>query len=283
MQLRTSHRVGAGIVALILVAVSASAQSKPLPLKHKPEPTKAEITANDLMTRLYVYADDSMMGRKAGTEANTRATEYIANELKKIGVKPGGERGTYFQNVPITHLTFSTTKPISVDGRQFFATKDFIPRAPRVFHGEQAIYGGMIGDSTSITPEMAAGKLVILSVPMGPNGKPRWSGTRIPSSTRYQTSAGIAIAGMDGMVESDWAPLMAEGADLLDDPSAPTDITRAFAPFGFMYITKAMAEGLLGASLDGLKPGMVGKTVQGAMAFDSTLAVPGRNVIGIIE
>ena len=36
-------------------------------LKHSARPTSADITAADLMTRLYVFADDSMQGREAGT------------------------------------------------------------------------------------------------------------------------------------------------------------------------------------------------------------------------
>src|SRR6185436_11478195 len=37
------------------------------PLKLAPRPTTAEITDADLMTRLYIFADDSMMGRNDGT------------------------------------------------------------------------------------------------------------------------------------------------------------------------------------------------------------------------
>ncbi len=43
------------------------------PLKHRPAATSPEIRAEDLMTRLYIFADDSMLGREAGTEGNVRA------------------------------------------------------------------------------------------------------------------------------------------------------------------------------------------------------------------
>ena len=42
------------------------------PLKHRPKPTSPEISPADLMTRLYIFADDSMLGREAGTEGNVR-------------------------------------------------------------------------------------------------------------------------------------------------------------------------------------------------------------------
>ena len=91
-------------------------------------PTSAAITAADLRHRLYIYADDSMMGRKAGTPGNNKATDYIAGELRRMGMQPGGENGTYFQTVPILHLQASRTKAITVDGRSFLPTKDYIGR-----------------------------------------------------------------------------------------------------------------------------------------------------------
>src|SRR5437868_13319131 len=63
----------------------SSGQSKPLPLKHKAEPTKAEITANDLMTHLYIIADDSMMGDRKSTRLNSShvSISYAVFCLKK--------------------------------------------------------------------------------------------------------------------------------------------------------------------------------------------------------
>jgi len=63
-----------------------------LPFKHAPEKTTADITAKDLMTRLYIFADDSMKGREAGTIGNVKGTDYIAAEAKRMGLKPAGER-----------------------------------------------------------------------------------------------------------------------------------------------------------------------------------------------
>ncbi|MGH7535469.1 MAG: hypothetical protein ACREMG_07775, partial [Gemmatimonadales bacterium] len=59
----------AALCALQGLAGTAAAQSA-LPQKHTPAPTRPAITAADLMTRLYLYADDSMMGRESGSEWN---------------------------------------------------------------------------------------------------------------------------------------------------------------------------------------------------------------------
>ena len=70
------------------------------PFKWAPRPTEPAITANDLRTRLYQLADDSMMGRRVGELGNYKATEYIAREFKRLGLKPAGDNGTYFQDLP---------------------------------------------------------------------------------------------------------------------------------------------------------------------------------------
>lgn len=73
--------------------------------------TQPEITAGDLKTRLYIFADDSMGGRAAGTPDNLRGTAYIQREVRRLGLEPAGENGTYFQDVPLLareSITFNT-------------------------------------------------------------------------------------------------------------------------------------------------------------------------------
>src|SRR5688572_214407 len=53
-----------------------------------PRPTRPEITADDLRTRLYQFADDSMLGRRAGELGNFKGTEYVAREFARLGLKP---------------------------------------------------------------------------------------------------------------------------------------------------------------------------------------------------
>ena len=58
------HVLGPLRVALIaLPAALAAQQPTTLPLKHAAKPTTPAISAADLMTRLYIFADDSMQGR----------------------------------------------------------------------------------------------------------------------------------------------------------------------------------------------------------------------------
>src|SRR5438445_11953776 len=92
----------------LLVPAAVHAQAA-LPRKHPPQPTTAAITARDLETRLYIFADDSMQGREAGTIGNVKGTEYIAAEIRRLGLVPAGDGGTYFQTIPLKTRTFDET------------------------------------------------------------------------------------------------------------------------------------------------------------------------------
>ena len=117
---------GAGNTRIRRAAAHRDAEG---PLKHRPAPTSPEIRAEDLMTRLYIFADDSMLGREAGTEGNVRGTNYLAAEAQRIGLLPAGENGSYFQTVPLTHRAADSSSTLTIDGSRLELNKDFIPAA----------------------------------------------------------------------------------------------------------------------------------------------------------
>src|SRR3954470_24464372 len=103
------------------------------PLTWKPRPTVPDITANDLRTRLYQFADDSMRGRRIGEPGNAKGTAYIASEFQRLGLKPAGDNGTYFQNLPYGTTGFdSTAATLVAGGKSLRARTDWIPMAPSV-------------------------------------------------------------------------------------------------------------------------------------------------------
>src|SRR5690349_6915953 len=144
---RITPRLAGATAALALVPALALAQAPaspnqqaPLkasapapvegPLKHAPQPTTPAITAADLMTRLYIFADDSMMGREAGTKGGAKGTQYIADEAKKLGLEPAGDSGGYFQNVPLVKRQLASGASITIDGTPLAIEKDFLPIPP---------------------------------------------------------------------------------------------------------------------------------------------------------
>lgn len=94
------------VVALAVLAASACIRTSTL---SSPNGTSREINARDLRSRLTAFADDSMMGREAGSIWDAKATQWIADQFKQYGLTPAGEQGTYFQTVPDIRPSDATT------------------------------------------------------------------------------------------------------------------------------------------------------------------------------
>ena len=61
----------------------------------------ATITEADVKRRVGVIAHDSMAGRDTPSRGLDLTAQWVADEFKRFGLKPGGEGGTYFQRYPI--------------------------------------------------------------------------------------------------------------------------------------------------------------------------------------
>jgi Peptidase family M28 len=139
-----------------------------MPLTYQGGPTVAAITACDLMTRLYIYAADSMRGREAGTPDAIRATAWIEREVRRLGLRPAGDNGTFFQNMPVSARTVSDASTIVSGGQTFHLNVDFYPggaAADRKITGD-VVFGGALTDTAgALSADAARGKIVILTAP----------------------------------------------------------------------------------------------------------------------
>ncbi|MBU4569652.1 MAG: M28 family peptidase, partial [Alphaproteobacteria bacterium] len=81
---------------------AAPAEALLLPL---PDATTADITAPDLAVRIKTLADDAFEGRGPGTPVGEGAAAWIAAEMARIGLAPGGDNGTFFQEVKMVNQT----------------------------------------------------------------------------------------------------------------------------------------------------------------------------------
>ncbi|QNI37908.1 M28 family peptidase [Edaphobacter albus] len=59
------------------------------------------IQPNDLKADIYFLASDNLAGRNSGSLEDHIATDYIASEFLRLGLKPMGDNGTFFQNMEI--------------------------------------------------------------------------------------------------------------------------------------------------------------------------------------
>ncbi len=59
------------------------------------------ISAANLAQHVRVLASDAFEGRAPATPGEEKTIAYVVDELKKAGVQPGGERGTWTQDMPL--------------------------------------------------------------------------------------------------------------------------------------------------------------------------------------
>ncbi|MEP6990433.1 MAG: M28 family peptidase [bacterium] len=258
---------------------------------HAPAPTTGDITPADLMTRLYIFADDSMLGREAGTLGNVRGTNYIASEMRRMGLQPGGENGTFFQTVPTVFARIDPASSLSVEGTTLALWRDVAPQIgdPRVrsVHATvPVVFGGQVGGPL-LTPEQAAGKFVVILPALRTVGARMplpYSGDLPAARVEAQALAPIArAAAAIAYVTLD--SLTPAAVDRLHEPEEELAAasTQGAASAPVLLITAAAAQRLLGAAAGAMTPGAAGRSAELTVASLRTPApYPARNVIGIL-
>ncbi|MBT8115146.1 MAG: M20/M25/M40 family metallo-hydrolase, partial [Arenicella sp.] len=86
---------------LTLAACGEPPQTEPAASPEQPAAVSLTPSAELMRTHMATLADDNMQGREAGTAGYDKAAAYVAEELRKLGVLPGGDNGSYFQDVPL--------------------------------------------------------------------------------------------------------------------------------------------------------------------------------------
>src|SRR5580704_8657110 len=60
--------------------------------------------ARKIREHVKYLSSDLLEGRGTGQKGGDEAAEYIATQFKSYGLKPAGENGTYFQDVPMVGI-----------------------------------------------------------------------------------------------------------------------------------------------------------------------------------
>jgi hypothetical protein len=289
-----------GVLALGGLAATACDRPEPVelnrygnPMAVEAQPTGEEIDIDDLQTRLYAFSHDSMMGRQSGREGNMKGTAYIARELERLGIEPGGENGSYFQSLPYVIRRYGSGSTLTVDGQALGWLNDFVavpgnaPPAP--INDAEAIFGGVLGDTANtISAAQADGKFVVLLPPApgqrggrggfgGRGGRGRGNAAPNPLAG----AAAVAIVDLDDLDMGDRA--------FISNPQGRVDNRPADAPPPEpqpvnLRLTTSAAEIVFGGPLASLTPGALGATVTADLEFvERPVPEYGRNVIGIVR
>jgi hypothetical protein len=114
-------------VAFIALLTASTLAAQPSSTSHPPAAMSA-IRQADLKRDMYALAGDEMRGREAGTLDELRASMWLADEMRKIGLSPRGEDGSYFQwwNMRRTRIATGSSS-VTLRGRTLALWTDITP------------------------------------------------------------------------------------------------------------------------------------------------------------
>jgi len=245
--------------------------------------TTAAITPADLRVREYIFADDSMQGRRAGTLGNQRGNAYIAAELRRLGLKPAGDQGTYLQRVPLISYAIDPARAtLRAGSERLIPFRDYYPYQAefdipsRSIRGAPLVYIGGKSDSANLPPrEALRGKVVVFRSPAtGPSlGAPDLS-----PDGRLGSIAGIAVTQIDELLSSYDQYLRAPHLVVDEARPVPPGITQP----RMLFLPTATVSRLFGKPLDALQPGDTGAALEDDVSFERT-DLGATNVVAILE
>ncbi len=252
---------------------SAGVNSAPLPLKHDPRPTTSDITTQDLMTRLYIFADDSLAGRDVGTEGHVKATDYLAKELGRIGLTPAGENGTFFQTLPLVTREVDRMSSFVAGGAALTLGTEWAIGGNSTIdlNDVEVVYAGIFGDvAAELTAEQVKGRLVAYT--------PELTNAALLRSLQAESVVPAGAAGVVFLVPSGAQGVLAyalRGGAQIIDPTLPAVESRLFVT--------AAAAGKLFAGPSQPEPGKTGARISVKAIVDITPSpFPARNVAALL-
>ena len=146
-----------------------------------------------------------MQGRRTGTPGNVKGNAYIVSELRRLGLKPAGDTGSYLQRVPLSsyaadssRATLGSARASWRCGRTTIPTRRNSRCRPARSTARQLVYIGGPADSARVPPrEALQGKLVVYN--SGGSGNNLGAPDLHPDGQLGLVS-GIAVTGVDTVI-----------------------------------------------------------------------------------
>jgi Zn-dependent M28 family amino/carboxypeptidase len=107
------------------LCLTAAAQAAPAETAaDTPQPFSTAITAQVFRAYDEAISSDSMAGRKPGTVGGERATAWIVEQFKELGLQPGNH-GSWFQKVPTVSTTLENSDKVKLTVGEGGGTETF--------------------------------------------------------------------------------------------------------------------------------------------------------------
>ena len=275
------------------------------------QPQEGVGSAERIRADVKTLSSDRFEGRGIGTPGEERATDFIATEFAKAGLEPAGERGTFFQTVPLVTVTTGPKatlaavkgdETVRLEPGDEFAGQSRTQQPVEDFDGEAVFAGHGI-----TAPEFGwddyqdvdvKGKVVVLFTNEPPSDDPKWFGGkaltyygrwtyRFEEATRRGAKAALIIHTDETAGYPYSVVRTLEGAQLRRDEGA-----AALALAG--WLSRRAGEKLLGlagmsveqalkaANTKGFKAVPLGFNIKGHLPT-TVRRIATKNVIGIAE
>lgn len=98
------------LCSTLLVCAGAQAQN--------PDAALASIKADELLQHIKVLASDEFEGRAPGSQGETRTVDYLKQQFRQLGLRPGNPDGSWVQGVPMRGQQPVPQFSYTVHGRQ---------------------------------------------------------------------------------------------------------------------------------------------------------------------
>jgi hypothetical protein len=242
-------------------------------------PAIAAIRPSELKADLFDLTDDHFRGREAGTPDELKASVWLAEKIRKIGLVPAGDDGTFFQFFSLQRNRVSPISTVKIGDSTFQLWKDVLiaQTAPAEVNAP-VIFINTLDPSQIDTPNIKGKAVAILASPAGLNLNVSLLDRRYPgyvlrkySSTLINNGAAAIIFIADSLGEKSWPAVIPPlTLGLYDIEGGPNSIATSKPPVLWFHQS----------AIDLFKQsGLVLKTKIEVEKFE----YPSVNVIGIVR
>src|SRR6266850_2228366 len=130
--------LAAGLLSPLLLCSCTTKQSPPSKLEpgrslYEIKPALDSFSNKALLDHIRVLASDEFEGRAPASKGEELTVNYITDQFRKLGLKPGNPDGTYVQKVPLVGVAGQPKATLTAAGKtlELEFPKDYVASSPR--------------------------------------------------------------------------------------------------------------------------------------------------------